>query len=174
MDKALKIIGLSTFGIFTGIAVNAAIKAAKASNTTEKLLIDISTINIKRIEYKAVVFPKSVVYNFVLRFINPTKDDLVISSPFVVLNVKDNKGQFSRIANSAQADNNQINLAAKANTNYTLELEVDFLKVIPFVKNFVDYIIDRLRGKKASIIAQANISVDVLGVTVSDDKIIQI
>lgn len=170
MDRGLKFIGLGVFAAFIGIVVNAAVKTAQASNTAEKLTIDYDGLKIKKVEYFAGFIPKGVIYSIYLKLNNPTNNELQVTNPYITLSIAGQNGASQRIANTQEASSTPILIKANANTKVDHDVEIRLANVLPHIPQFVDYVISRLRGQKATIKVIADISIEALGATISQTK----
>lgn len=170
MNKTGKVILIG--GVVAAIAFGAN-KALSSANAADKLSIDVDGFAIKEILRKGGIVPLGVVYTITLQLTNPTAKELAVSELNVILKVKTKKGELKQIAVSVPSGQETI-IGAHKQTQLKHDIEVRFANVVPILPNFVNYVIDRLRGEKSSQQIIADISLQSMGLTIPLQQIINI
>lgn len=169
-----KVFGLGILAVIAGFLIKGVVNATQAANAVDKLTFDLEGVKIKEIKYFTGVIPKGVVYVIDFQLNNPTAKELIITKPYVTISIPDSTGKYSRIANTSEPGDVETKIRANSNIKLSLDIEVRFLNVIPFLPNFVGYIIDRLKGIKATQKVLINATIDSMGITIPIDKVIEI
>lgn len=175
MDKRIRNTGIAIFtGVCAIFGIKALVSATGAANTAEKLIVDYEGVKFSEVKYYAGFIPKSVIISIYLKLTNPTSNELSVSKPFITLSVVGNGGTKKRLANTAQPTTDPTVIKANNKTSFKHDVEVQFVNALTILPGFVDYAIKRFRGAVASQKVLADISLDALGVTLSQTKTILI
>ncbi|MCE9537715.1 MAG: hypothetical protein K8R85_00635 [Bacteroidetes bacterium] len=169
-----KILGFGIISVFVGLIIKGAVNVAQAANAVDKLTYDLEDIKIKKIEYFSGFIPKGVIYSIDIQLNNPTAKELVITKPYITISIPDSLGKYTRVANTSEPGNVETKIRSNSNIKLNLDIEIRFLNVIPFLPNFVAYIISRLKGIKATQKVLVNATIDSMGITIPIDKVMEI
>lgn len=182
MANIKKIItGSSIVAIIAG-AIYGVIKLTKTSNTADKLDIDIDGFTLKEVKsaslfsapFKIPSIPTSAIYTLSLRVNNPTDQDLIIGKPYVKVSVKKKDGTFAKLANTAIPEGNEVNIKSNSATNVKHDVEFRLLNVVGVLPNLFQYILSRIRGAKSTQQVTVDATFDVMGLTVSTKKVVNL
>lgn len=133
----------------TALLLVGAVNVAKAANTAENITMVLDSFSLRSKKLNGlgltVKIPK-IIFEAALTVHNPTGDDLVISKPYLKVFYNDNPNPIGFSSASAKT----YVLKAKQPTPLTVDIEFSADNVLPVMPDFLKYILDRIKGKKAN------------------------
>ena len=174
MSNVKKVVVITSIVGVISFMMYGAVKATKSANTADKLDYDINGFTLKEVKKNPLGIPTSLIYTIDLKLNNPTDQDLVISKPYIKVSVKKANGLISKLANTEIPADTETNIRAKSSTDLKHDVEIRILNAAALIPNFLQYIIDRLRGEKATQQVIVDATLDTMGLTIPVQKIVNL
>lgn len=192
------LVGLLSAGAYYGI------KTINVSNAADKLDYDIDEFYLKsvkqntlgavaendnRAEMLAILerlqsgmsglglslkIPTSLIYTISLNVNNPSGQDIKITKPYITVFIKKANGKLASIAKTAIPEGIETTIKAKSRTNIKHDVEINIASVALLIPDFLQYIIGRLKGEKATKQIIVNATLDAMGLTIPIQKIVNL
>src|SRR3990172_6585016 len=154
------------FGIYKGVTL------FKKSEAGGKLEFELDDVGIDEV-LKSGPIPSGIKYKIRFSIKNPSDQQLGFENLFVKISLKNEKGEYSKIADTAPSEK-VIEIPVQKTTTESVIAEVRFLNVIGELPDVATYLMNRARGKKATRDAKIEWTYKSEGINLSDSKTIKL
>lgn len=164
--------------LITGGAIGLVTLASllKKSSASDQLILNFSDLNVG-LEgpngFGALKIPKRVLFNVEFDAINPSKEELRFSAPFVRVKATGKDGQDKLIGNSviAPAAQQIITIPAKSTQKIPILVEAPLLSMLAVFPDYIQYAWGRVHGEPSTRNIRVQYDYEAYGIKQNDESV---